>query len=90
MSKPTLQAVKRHFKNAQEVRCVKTGILIDIGLAADPYFHKGIYTIGNGVIALWFEDRFAEITKRKKSAKCQCENCNCEEKKKIVKRNPKK
>lgn len=90
MSRPTQEQVKRHFKNAQEIKCLKTGLLIDIGQPSQIDFSDGDYRIAKGNITIWSDGKYAEITKRKTSAKCQCATCNCKEKNKTVKRKLKK
>lgn len=86
--KPKKSEVIYHFKNAKEVRCVKSGAVIKIEEIVNPVFYHGAYTISNGNVTLWYKNQFAPITKRKPNKKCQCNDCNCQDKNKIVKRKP--
>lgn len=89
-AKPKLSEVVYHFRNAREIRCVKTGMVLDVSLGMEIIFKNGAYTIANGMVALWESGAYADITKKKPNAKCKCETCNCADKKTTVKRNPKK
>ncbi len=77
---PKKFSVKNHFLDAQEVKCLATGIVIDIGLAGQPVFDDECWKFGSVVV--WKEGRFAKITKTK-SGKCPCKDCKkCNEKNK--------
>jgi hypothetical protein len=86
-NKPTKAEVITHFRNAKEVRCVQTGKVVDIDKASELFYSKGVYTIGKTSVVLW-NGKYAEIVKKKEPTQCNCEACNCTEKHKLVKRNP--
>lgn len=88
-AKPKLSEVVYHFRNAHEISCLKTGMILDVSLGIEISFKNGAYSIANGMVVLWESGSYADITKKKPTAKCKCENCNCADKKKLLKRKPK-
>lgn len=89
MTYPTLQEVKKHFRSVKEVRCLSNNIIIDVsGISNFDYDKsKKEWTSVGGSIVFWKDSQYATIYASKKTKKCQCENCNCKEKNKLVKRN---
>jgi hypothetical protein len=86
-NKPSKAEVITHFRNAKEVRCLTTGKVVDIGQASELFYAKGIYTIGKTNVVLW-DKKYADIVKKKESTQCNCEECNCNARKKLIKRKP--
>lgn len=86
MSKPRPSSIANHFSDSKTVRCLKTGIQVDVTNNNTYEYNKDTnsYTSVGGVVTFWKDGEYAEtinyITK-----KCRCENCDCN-KSKTVKR----
>ena len=84
---PRKLTVTKHFANAKEIRCLKTGMLVDISLPSEPRLVEGEYVLGNGSLVIWSEGNYAEITKKVKE--CNCTNCKCDKKNDLKLKSPK-
>lgn len=80
---PTIEDVKRHFKNAKEIRCLSLDIVVDVSYVVNfTYDEKSnSYVSIGGMISFWKDGHYATITKKK----CNPETCTgckpCQEKK---------
>ena len=74
---PRRKTILKHFEDAQEVKCLRQGFKIDIGLANEPTFDNGNWYFGT--VMIWQNGKFACITKTK-SGKNLCKKCNCKDK----------
>ena len=84
MSKPRLSSVANHFKESKTVRCLKTGIIIDV-THNDKYEYdknSNSYTSLGGAVTFWKDGEYAE-TINYINKKCKCENCDCNKSKTI-------
>lgn len=80
MNKPKLTTVANHFLNAKEVKCLKTGLVIDVTSNSSYEFNKlnKSYTSVGGAVTFWKDGEYAEIIS---CISKKCKNCKCNEKK---------
>lgn len=89
MSKPNLQAVKKHFLNAKTIECIENKMKIDVTNVNDFEFNSELqsWTSIGGAVTFWKDGQFAEIINSVSKKPCKCENCGCN-KSKTIKKNP--
>jgi len=75
---PQKKTILKHFEDAQEIKDLRSGMKIDIGLANEPKLIEGAWYFGQ--LMIWQFGKYAEITKTK-SGKCPCKKCKCDKKK---------
>lgn len=84
MSKPRHSSVANHFADAKTVRCLKTGITIDVTHNNTYEFNKekNSYTSVGGAITFWKDGEYATIINYI-TKKCKCEDCDCNKSKTV-------
>ena len=76
---PTPEEVKEYFSKAKEIRCLRLDIILNIEYCNNfNYDDKtNSYTTLGGVVVVWKEGNFAEITKKRCEKKCP--TCKCKD-----------
>lgn len=69
---PTLSDIQKHFCRAKQVRCLKTGLAINIEHNPGFEFKDNAYTSIGGAVVFWKEGQYAEILNKHKKP---CEEC---------------
>lgn len=73
---PTIAQVRARMKHAKEIKCLRTGIIIDISAVKDYDKDKANqrYSTPGGKIVVYQNGQYAEIITKKD---CKCKSCNC-------------